>query len=158
MKCPLQFYYSNLIRVPSGKSEATEFGSAVHHALERLFKKMQENNNQFPSKAEFISDFEWYMHRHRENFTKEQFDRRIEYGHEVLGNYYDANIHSFNKIITVERTIKNVVVKNVPLKGKLDKIEFDGKSANVVDYKTGDIDKAKDKLKPPSTKNPVGGD
>ena len=158
LKCPLQFYYSNLIRVPSGKSEATEFGSAVHHALERLFKKMQENNNQFPSKAEFISDFEWYMHRHRENFTKEQFDRRIEYGHEVLGNYYDANIHSFNKIITVERTIKNVVVKNVPLKGKLDKIEFDGKSANVVDYKTGDIDKAKDKLKAPNDKEPNGGD
>ena len=158
LKCPLQFYYNNLIRVPSGKSEALEFGSAVHFALERLFKKMQENNNQFPSKEEFVKDFEWYMHRHRENFTKEQFARRMEYGDEVLRNYYDNNIYSFNKVVTVERTIKNVVVKNVPLKGKLDKIEFDGKNANVVDYKTGDIDKAKDKLKPPHEKDPNGGD
>ena len=158
LKCPLQFYYSNLIRVPSGKSEALEFGSAVHFALERLFKKMQENNNQFPSKEMFIKDFDWYMQRHRENFTKEQFARRIEYGHEVLQNYYEANINSLNKVVTIERSIRNVVVKNVPLKGKLDKIEFDGKNANVVDYKTGDIDKAKDKLKPPNEKDPNGGD
>jgi DNA helicase-2/ATP-dependent DNA helicase PcrA len=46
----------------------------------------------------------------------------------------------------------------VPIRGKLDKIEFDGKSANVVDYKTGDPDKAKARLQPPSDKDPVGGD
>ena len=40
----------------------------------------------------------------------------------------------------------------------MDKIEFDGKNANVVDYKTGDIDKAKEKLKPPHEKDPNGGD
>ena len=158
LKCPLQFYYNNLVRVPSGKSEATEFGSAVHYALERLFKKMQENNNQFPSKEEFLNDFEWFMHRHRENFTREQFNRRMEYGHEVLINYYDKYIGSFNQVVTVERTIRNVVVKNVPLKGKLDKLEFDGKNVNVVDYKTGDIEKAKEKLMPPNEKEPNGGD
>ena len=38
----------------------------------------------FPSKEEFIKDFNWYMHRHRESFTKEQFARRLEYGEEVL--------------------------------------------------------------------------
>jgi DNA helicase-2/ATP-dependent DNA helicase PcrA len=158
LKCPLQFYYNNLVRVPSGKSEATEFGSAVHYALERLFKKMQEHNNQFPSKDEFLNDFEWFMHRHRENFTREQFNRRMEYGHEVLINYYDKYIGNFNQVVAVERTIRNVVVKNVPLKGKLDKLEFDGKNVNVVDYKTGDIEKAKEKLMPPNEKEPNGGD
>jgi DNA helicase-2/ATP-dependent DNA helicase PcrA len=61
-------------------------------------------------------------------------------------------------VVTVERTIRNVVVKNVPLKGKLDKLEFDGKNVNVVDYKTGDIEKAKEKLMPPNEKEPNGGD
>src|SRR5206468_1772077 len=79
LRCPLEFYFKNLIRIPSPKNEATEFGSAVHHALECLFRKMQNNNNTFHSKEEFISDFKWYMHRHRESFTKEQFDRRLEY-------------------------------------------------------------------------------
>ena len=35
------------------------------------------------------------------------------------------------------------------LKGKLDKLEFNGKEVNVVDYKTGDIDKAIPKIKGP---------
>lgn len=159
LKCPLEFYFKNLIRIPSPKNEATEFGSAVHYALEKLFRKMQEaGKDQFAPKEEFIADFEWYMHRHRESFTQEQFDRRLEYGQEVLSNYYDKNINSFNKIVAIERNIRNVVVKNVPLKGKLDKLEFDGKAVNVVDYKTGDPDKAIPKLKGPSEKEANGGD
>ncbi len=156
--CPLEFYYKNLIRIPSPKNEATEFGSSVHHALERLFLTMQENANQFASKEKFISWFEWYMHRHRESFTKEQFERRLEYGQQVLSNYYDKYINSWNKIVTVERNIRTVVLKDVPLKGKLDKLEFEGKNVNIVDYKTGDPEKSKAKLLPPSEKDPNGGD
>lgn len=158
LKCPLEFYFRNLIRIPSPKNEATEFGSSIHYALEQLFRKMQSNNEQFPSKEEFIKDFEWYMNRHRESFTREQFDRRMEYGHDVLSNYYDKYINSWSKIVAIERNIKNVVMNDVPLKGKMDKLEFDGKSVNVVDYKTGDPDKAKIKLQPPSDKDPLGGD
>jgi len=159
LKCPLQFYYQNLIRVPSGKNEATVFGSAVHYALQSLFEKMQKHSaNQFPDKQQFLADFDWYMKRNREHFTKEQFARRMEYGEEVLSNYYDTHISSFNKIVAIERSIKNVVVKGVPLKGKLDKLEFDGKAVNVVDYKTGDYEKALPKLKAPNEKEPNGGD
>lgn len=158
LKCPLEFYYKNLIRIPSPKNEATEFGSATHYALQRLFEKMKTNNEQFASLEDFLSDFNWYMHRHRESFTKEQFDRRLEYGIEVLTNYYNKYINQWNKIVAVERNIKNVMVNDVPLKGKLDKLEFFGKEVNVVDYKTGDVDKARPKLLPPNEKEPNGGD
>jgi len=159
LKCPLEFYFKNLIRIPSPKNEATEFGSAIHYALEQLFRKMQDSGNEkFPSKEVFIADFLWFMHRHRESFTAEQFARRLEYGHDVLGNYYDQYIRSFNKIVAIEYNIRNVTVKGVPLRGKLDKLEFDGKSVNVVDYKTGDPDKAKEKIKGTSDKDPNGGD
>jgi DNA helicase-2/ATP-dependent DNA helicase PcrA len=159
LKCPLEFYYRNLVRIPSPKNEATEFGSAVHFALQRLFEKMQQHaDGQFPSKEELLKDFQWYMHRHREIFTREAFARRMEYGLEVLANYYDTYLHQWNRIVAVERNIRNVVIRGVPLKGKLDKLEFLGKEVNVVDYKTGDVDKAKDKLSPPNVKNPDGGD
>ena len=158
LKCPLEFYFKNLIRIPSSKNEATEFGSAVHHALQRLFEKLQTNKERFAPLPEFIADFVWYMHRHRESFTREQFERRLEYGEEVLANYYNTYISQWNKIVAVERTIRNVVVNGIPLKGKLDKLEFDGKQVNVVDYKTGDVDKARPKLLPPNEKEPNGGD
>ena len=159
LKCPLEFYFKTLVRIPSPKNEATEFGSSVHFALEQLFRKMQENKaTDFHSCEQFIADFEWYIRRHRESFTKEQFERRLEYGLEVLKNYYDKNINGFNKIVAIERTIRNVVIQGVPIKGKLDKLEFDGKSVNVVDYKTGDPDKAISKIKGPNDKEPNGGD
>ncbi len=83
----------NLIRIPSPKNEATEFGSAVHFALQRLFEKMKEARGGRPSrqKKKLLNDFRWYMGRHREIFTREAFARRMEMGHglEVLANYYD---------------------------------------------------------------------
>jgi len=159
LKCPLEFYFRNLIRIPSPKNEAAEFGSAVHYTLEQLFRKMQEGGKeQFHAKEIFLKDFDWYMRRHRESFTKEQFDRRLEYGNEVLSNYYDKYIAAFSKIVAIERNIRNVVVKGIPIKGKLDKLEFDGKSANIVDYKTGDPDKARERLQSPNDKTPLGGD
>lgn len=159
LKCPLGFYYTNLVRIPTGKNEATEFGSAIHYALEQLFKKMQDSKKDiFPSADEMVEDFIKFMHRHREHFTQEAFDRRMEYGGEVLRNYYAKYIHSWNKVVTIERTIRGVVVQGVPLKGKLDKLEFNGNEVNVVDYKSGDIDKAKQKLKAPNKDEPNGGD
>ncbi len=159
LKCPLEFYFKNLIRIPSPKNESTEFGSAVHYALEQLFRKMQDSGkNEFPSKEIFIGDFEWFMKRHRESFTKEQFSRRMEYGKDVLSNYYDKYHDQWNKIVSIERNIRNVVVNGVPLKGKLDKLEFNGKDVNVVDYKTGNPENAKAKLLPPNDKESNGGD
>jgi DNA helicase-2/ATP-dependent DNA helicase PcrA len=161
LHCPLEFYFKSLLRIPSGKSENTEFGSAIHFAVQKLFEKMQQDEKQqFHTKELLIEDFKWYMSRHRENFTKEAFARRMEYGEEVLSNYYDKYVHSWNKIIAVERTIKNVVVNGVPLKGKIDKLEFNGKEVNVVDYKTGDVTSqyTADKLSPPNDKHPNGGD
>lgn len=158
LKCPLEFYFKTLLRIPSPKNEHTEFGSAVHDALEKLFKDMQQNNNVFAPKGVFVDHFKKYMFRHRESFTREQFERRLEYGEEVLGNYYDKYVHEWNRIIAAECNIKNVVVNGVPLKGKLDKLEFEGNEVNVVDYKTGDPDKAKEKLKAPNEDNKNGGD
>ncbi len=159
LKCPLEFYFRNLIRIPSPKNEATEFGSAVHFALQRLFEKMKAHAAEaFPQKEEMLNDFRWYMGRHREIFTREAYSRRMEYGLEVLANYYDKYLPHWNRIVAVERNIRNVVVRGVPLKGKLDKIEFHGREVTVVDYKTGDVDKAREKLAPPGDRDPNGGD
>jgi DNA helicase-2/ATP-dependent DNA helicase PcrA len=167
LNCPLGFYYKNLIRIPTGKNEATEFGSAIHFALEQLFKKMSASSGTdrqdgkketFQSADEMVEDFNRYMHRHREHFTQEAFDRRIEYGDEVLRNYYAKYVNTWNKVVAIERNIRGVVVNNVPLKGKLDKLEFNGREVNVVDYKSGDIDKAIPKMKGPNDKAPNGGD
>jgi len=159
LKCPLQFYYNNLIRIPSGKNEATEFGSAMHDALEKLFNAMQADaQKNFEPVEKMIGYFKHAIQKRRENFTPQEFARRIEYGEEVIKNYYTKYVHTWNKIVVVERNIKGVTIQGVPIKGKLDKLEFDGTNINVVDYKTGKVENALKKLKSPDEKVPLGGD
>lgn len=160
LKCPLRFYYQSLIRVPSGKNENTEFGSAVHFALEKFFTKRKENNDIFPTLDVFVNDFLWYMNKYRESFTREALIRRKEYGEKILTALYENYISEWNKtkVVVVERIFKGVVVEGVPLKGQIDKIEFNGNQVVVIDYKTGNFKNAKDKLKPPSAKEPLGGE
>jgi DNA helicase-2/ATP-dependent DNA helicase PcrA len=158
LNCPLKFYYQNLIRVPAAKSESMVFGSAVHYAVEMLFKKMKAAENTFPSESIFIEDFQWYMHANREAFTPESFTLKNEYGKKILPEYYHHHINSWNKIVVVEKPMRNIIFKGIPLNGKLDKLEFNGKQVSVVDYKTGNYDNAKKKLVLPNEKEPNGGD
>lgn len=89
------------------------------------------------------------MRKHEESFTETEYKRRVEYGQEILPKYYDTYIHHWNKITSIERSYRNVVLENVPLNGKLDKLEFDGNQVNVVDYKTGQFENARHKFGPP---------
>ena len=158
LDCPLKFYFQNLVMVPSGKNETMTFGSAVHWALNKLFRSLPENDNQFHNLPRFIDDFQWYMKRNREAFTAEQFKRRMEYGDKILPPYYDKYIGLWEKFTVTEYMIRNVEIEGVPVKGVLDKLEFRGNQINVVDYKTGNYDRAKPKFKHPDDKNPLGGD
>ncbi len=158
LDCPLRFYFQCLIRVPSGKSPSATFGQAVHWALNKAFKHLKDDGNEFPLTDDFMKEFRWYMYRNRDSFTKEEFKLRMDYGEKILPDYYNQNIHVWNKVAVTERSIKNVEVEGVPVKGNLDKVEFVGKHATVVDYKTGKLKYAKDKFLRPNDEDSNGGD
>lgn len=145
LKCPVSFYYNYLLRIPVAKNQYMAFGSAVHFALERLFRNMvNSDDKKFPASQQLVRDFEWYMNRHQDSFTEEEFTRRMAYGQEILPKYYDQYVNEWNSVVSVERNLR-AVVDGIPINGKLDKIEFDGTNANVVDYKTGKFDSRKKK-------------
>jgi DNA helicase-2/ATP-dependent DNA helicase PcrA len=147
LKCPITFYFNNLIRVPAPKSARMTFGSAVHFALEKLFKNMNAHpEKSFGTKEDLLKDFKWYMQRNEECFTDADFKRRIEYAEKILPDYYDHYIHEWNKVTSIERSYRNVVVDGVPINGKIDKLEFEGNFVNVVDYKTGKFKNAEKKF------------
>jgi DNA helicase-2/ATP-dependent DNA helicase PcrA len=158
LDCPLRFYFQCLIRVPSGKSPSATFGQAVHWALNKAFRWLKDDDDNFPTTEQFMKEFRWYMYRNRDSFTKEEFKLRVDYGEKILPPYYEQNVTQWNKVAVTERGIKNIEIEGVPIKGNLDKIEFDGKLATIVDYKTGKLKNAKDKLKRPTEEKPEGGD
>ncbi len=160
LNCPLRFYFENVVRVPSARSESMGFGNAVHHAMDQLFKKMNESaEKEFPSLEYFLSSFHFGMKMYHSHFTKKEFERRSEYGDEFLPKLYTHYKTNWNKNVITEYSVNGAEYEGVPLTGKLDKIEFEGKNqVNVIDYKTGKSDNGKKKLNPPSEKDPNGGD
>ena len=160
LKCPLRFYFENVVHVPSARSDSMGFGNAVHHAMDQLFKKMNESlDKEFPPIEYFLSSFHFGMKMSHSHFTKKEFDRRIEYGEEFLPKLYNHYKKEWSKNVITEYSVNGAEYEGVPLSGKLDKIEFEGKNhVNVIDYKTGKSDNGKKKLNPPNEKDPNGGD
>ena len=159
LHCPLAFYYETILKVPFQKNDALAFGSAVHYALERMFRDMKERRGEFPDKDHVLGLFGSAMYAESSSFTPLQFDRRMEQGRELLTDYYDHYINSFHKDVEIEFKVPRYYLDGVPVTGKIDKIELNGDSCKVVDYKTGDPDKSANAYTaPPNEKDPLGGD
>lgn len=150
LRCPLSFYFNTLLRVPAPMNAAMTFGSAVHYALEQLFRKMQADpRRQFPAEGAFVEDFRWFMRRHEDGFTASEYKRRLSYGETILPAFYGRYAANWHRDVLVEHPYRSIVLGEVPLNGKLDKLELDGSRARVVDYKTGNHKNALKKLRPP---------
>jgi Superfamily I DNA and RNA helicases len=159
LNCPLAFYYENLLRVPFLKGDALAYGSALHNALEWMFKKMKENHGTFPSKGDIIDVFRRSMYSEQECFTPVQYERRMEQGETTISDYYDTYLSTFPTNVEIEYKVPRYILDGVPVTGKIDKIEFEGDTVTVVDYKSGDPDKSAAKYTSgPNEANPNGGD
>jgi DNA helicase II / ATP-dependent DNA helicase PcrA len=137
LKCPLSFYYTNILRVPEGINARTSFGDSIHQVLKFAYEDLAKNKGEFPTEAELINHFEKKMYKSKEKFTKEEYKKKIEWGTLVIKNLAAQILPTSNKIVKVEYEVKDVNYKGIPLKGFLDKLEFNGNDVVIVDYKTG---------------------
>lgn len=150
LRCPVAFYFNTLLRVPAPMNAAMTFGSAVHHALEQLFRTMKDDPaRHFPPVEAFLDNFRWYMRRHGDAFTQAEFRRRMEYGETILPTFYAEHRPGWRTDALVEYPFRAILMDGIPLNGKLDMLEFSGNRVTVVDYKTGNPQNARKKLRPP---------
>lgn len=158
LKCPVMFYFEKIVRVPAARTPSMGFGNAVHFALEQYFKEMiADEAHQFPGAERLVALFEKGMRRYHSHFTEMEYDNYITYGRQILPEFHDYYVNDWAKVTLLEYPI-TTHIGEVPISGKLDKLEFNGKEINVVDYKTGSADTGKSKLRKPSDKNPDGED
>jgi DNA helicase II / ATP-dependent DNA helicase PcrA len=152
LKCPITFYFNHVLRVPSAKSESASYGTAIHGALEELFRRKQDHpQKQLPSSSELNEFFDFNMYLNRDSFTEKGYKRYLANGKLILPKYYEQYKDEWEQesVYSIEKNMTNIEIEGVPIKGKLDKILFDGKMAYVIDFKTGDFEKAIKKCKPP---------
>ena len=157
LKCPLAFYYENVLRVPVLVSEAANYGTAMHNALQRLFEKMLlTKDKSFASAAELVRLFEYEMAKRKGLFSPKEYERRMEMGRQNLTEYYLQHASSWHKKIKVEINLRNVEIDGVPINGTIDRLELhEQQTAKIIDYKTGRP--RAEQLRRFTDKNPLGG-
>lgn len=155
--CPLGFYYEYVMQAPVTESESASYGAAIHHALRRLFEKMLAvPDRRFLEESALVQFFEEEMQRRRGNFSRHEYERRLEMGRRHLYSFYNQHVSSWYKKVRIEWNVRNVQVEGVPITGAIDKLELhDDLKTVVVDYKTGEVETAK--LRAPNETNPFGG-
>jgi DNA helicase II / ATP-dependent DNA helicase PcrA len=153
LKCPITYYYNNILRVPSGTNESLSFGSAVHNSFEDFFTAMlNDANKDWPTEQFLIERFKGNLYALRRNFTPQGMKQKEEHGIELMRANYSRFINEWSKETEVEWKPPHPTFYNdIQISGFADRIDFDGKVANIIDYKTGDItgDYAKKKLLKP---------
>jgi len=148
LKCPLCFFFKTILRLPYPKTKSLSFGTSVHGALAYLTQVYKKENKLIPL-DKFLSIFDFNLNK--ENLSKQDYQDLLSHGHQVLTDYYQNYKTEFNGRCFTEHDFKtyNVRINDIPLTGKIDKIEFlSGNQVNVVDYKTGKPDSKYQELSP----------
>jgi DNA helicase II / ATP-dependent DNA helicase PcrA len=140
LNCPLCFFFKTILRLPQTKTKALSFGTSVHGALAYLYQIYQTKNKLIPL-DKFVDIF--VQNLKRENLTEKDFNDLLDSGKKIITDYYTHYQEEFNGNCLIEHDFKNYNVRldEIPLTGKIDKMEFlDKNFVNVVDFKTGKPD------------------
>ena len=157
IRCRLSFYFENLLRVPMARSATMGYGSAIHYSLEMYFKAMEADpERNTPEPDTLTTHFAKGMKIYRSHFTQLEYDNLMILGEKVLQEYYAEYNHQWQtaKQTISEKNIKHTSVGEIPIKGKIDKVEIYDDHVKVIDYKTGTY--KKDKLAGMSDDEPGG--
>jgi DNA helicase-2/ATP-dependent DNA helicase PcrA len=140
LKCPWNYFFNNLLRLPKAPNKHQLYGIAIHTSFKSMFDSLKEGKK--VNKLYLVKVFTQYLNRQPVN--EYQFEEMLQKGKYTLSKYYDEYKGVWYTNVINEFNIAGVFIDiskkdKLLLRGKLDKLEIldDGKSVNVVDYKTG---------------------
>lgn len=141
LECPYKFKLNNLYKIPRAKQPFLSFGTAIHTALEFYFSEWKKYGDA-PTLKETQQAFTTALQK--ELLTEKEFVIREKKGIDLLTSYFDNYVNELVKPLFTEKPFgfgfSKTVLDDIPLSGKVDKIEWinpQEKLVKVVDYKTG---------------------
>lgn len=133
-RCPLQFKFSKIMRIPQHKNAALDLGTVIHKIAEEFGKK--KINHQKYGLDDGIKMFrnEWKSKPYRGGISEDSITERAE---KILDNYLKWDRESKNTLLKTEEKF-STHIGGVKFTGKIDRLEEnqDGEY-EVVDFKTG---------------------
>ncbi len=141
LRSPAEFVEDVLLKVPRAREGYQAFGTAVHFALENLYRAVQEEQK-VPQLDFVLSKFEAALAK--EILTTEEFELRLAHGQRVLTDYYQQAASTVAKPLFLEKMFgygwSTTMLNDIPLNGRIDRVDWVDeslKTVKVIDYKTG---------------------
>lgn len=150
LNCRYSFYYDNVLKLSKyyklsfGDKEhkpkintnhaptGEVFGTIMHKTLEEIYDKKQFD------KSEILKIFDSNLEKHKTEIVDGMnLDDIKKYGHNLIKNLYENYILNSCKCVDLEKEITVLLEGKYPITGKIDKIEYDGDTIRIIDYKTG---------------------
>jgi len=135
---PQKFLQQNLLRFPQPKNINGIYGTAIHSALYKAQKTLQQKNQLV--KSEELIDF-FKRDLKSQHINNKTLQKLIEKGTTQLPKYWAKRKNNFNKTDIPEFDFRQqeVVIGNANITGKIDKMQINkkNKEITVIDYKTG---------------------
>jgi len=144
--CPLKYRYVHLWRVPLLAHHRVVYGSAVHKAVQQLFKARVEGRSF--GEDDLVQAFRaaWVS----EGFlSREHEEERLRTGEQTLRRFYQQEAKDPLRPTKVEEEFAFYVDRNL-LQGRYDLVVERGGQVSILDFKTGAVDdpkKARQKAK-----------
>ena len=135
---PETFLENNLLRFPQMQTVSSAFGTAMHDAVNGLYKEFKIKAK-LPNVETMLQAFqESLLHR---RLNKKDYERELDKGKDYLRKFYELRKESFSMNDDSEFNFRrqDVMLGNVPITGKIDKMKRDeaNHEITVCDFKTG---------------------
>jgi len=133
-RCQNEFLYNSILKIPSGSNESASFGTLFHEIMKVIGNDISIQYNQ-TSLNNLIDDL---MVKHKYNFHSTHVEKYKAYAKYLVQSYLNAH-PIIGRPFKIENTFFSEIDGRVKMKGQLDRVEMQGNTVKVIDYKTGSL-------------------
>jgi DNA helicase-2/ATP-dependent DNA helicase PcrA len=138
LKCPSEYFYANLLRLPKPENKHMIYGTAIHAAL-KSYADRRARGDDVPGEY-LVTEFKRVLSK--SPLSERELDEQLEKGKRALLLWWRENQVSWPSNVEAEIPVDAPFVMkdgtSFTIRGKLDRIDaLSGGAVRVIDYKTG---------------------
>jgi len=151
-KCPLQYKYAYILKIPTFGNQRFSFGQTIHSTLQKFFERLVRGGGQvdlfgaakdggfkLPKLEELMQlyDESWIDAWYPDNKTKKEYKEK---GKKILKEYYEVINQTKPRPVTLEKPF-TLKIGGYSINGRVDRIDRLNGGVEIIDYKTGQAKK-----------------
>ncbi len=136
-RCPLQYKYQFILKVPTTPSAALTFGDTIHKTLQAFYQEFFDNKNIGEKEILNIFKNNWSPL----GYTSAAHEARMKKEGEIMLKKFLVKFHQPNiKVVDLEKLFRIKIDQETSVVGKIDRVDDLGDgNIEIIDYKTGKI-------------------